>query len=103
MKKPAVACLIAALLFTMPFRVIAATCYQFDTIFNATLTGPYTTVQNSVRQPFFVRDQGVRANPFEILIYFPGDANGFGIQVGTLELMSNSFTARNPGMASAAF
>lgn len=81
----------------------AATCYRFDIVLDATVSGNYGTVENRVQEVAVLRDEGVRNNSFELLIRYPGDLNGADVRPGTIELMTNSAFARNAGMAGARF
>ena len=94
---------ITGLLFCLSSVACAATCRLFNAEINSTVSGPYSEVSNTVREPVIVRDEGIREHSVELLIRFPGDLNAFDIKPGFIELMSNSAFARNEGIASAGF
>jgi hypothetical protein len=103
MKKTLFRAIAAFTLSSFTATASAATCFVFLADIQATASGPYTTFQNTVRQPIIVRGAGAVTHPFELLIVYPGDANGFGVQPGAIELMTNSMFARNEGMRLAQF
>lgn len=74
---------------------------QIDVLAESTLA---PSVQNTVNQILVLRREGYRNNPYEIFFLFPGDPNSPNSQVtpGSLEVLTNSRFARNPGIAAAA-
>jgi hypothetical protein len=103
MKKAFVSAVAAITLSSISVSAGVATCFVFVADIQGTATGPYSTFQSAVRQPIIVRAAGAATHPFELLILYPGDANGFGVQPGAIELMTNSMFARNEGMRQAQF
>ena len=84
----------------------AATCFHFEINIQGSVTSSLSSQPQSIfiHQFGIYRDAGIRSNPFEFVLVSGKILNAVGVaQVGDIDLMTNSWSAQNAGIASAAF
>jgi hypothetical protein len=93
----------AIVLITNTGAANAANCFVYQVNIQGVAASTLGGTQNFLVSQFaIVRDAGIRSNPLEFVLRSANDLNATGA-VGDIELMTNSFFARNFGIASASF